>query len=227
MQSTWNRVDQYFKARLLGRDSIQEQTLKTNAQAALPPIDVSALQGQFLYMLVKMMSAENVLEIGTLGGYSTIWMARALPENGRLISIEISDKNASIARENIHRAGLDSKVEVRVGRALEVLEQLRTEQNRLFDFIFIDADKANTANYFRQALGLSRLGTVIVVDNVVRRGEIIESRIDDPSCQGVRELFDFLEDKKTICSTAIQTVGIKGHDGFLMARIEGDDEELG
>lgn len=212
----WSLVDRYLEERLLPQDPILQKALEANRNAGLPAIDVSPNQGRLLQLFVRMAGAKRVLEIGTLGGYSTIWMARALPEDGKLITLEVVPLHAEVARSNIAAAGLDGKVEVRTGDALGQLAEMEREQTAPFDFIFIDADKPNNPNYLQWALRFSRPGTVIVCDNVVRNGEIIREDSPDPRVNGVREFFDLLEEEKAITAAAIQTVGSKGYDGFVL-----------
>jgi predicted O-methyltransferase YrrM len=210
-------VDSYFAKTLIGSDPTLEDTLAANSAAGLPSIDVSAMQGKLLHLLARMSGARNVLEIGSLGGYSTIWLARALPDGGRLITLEISPKNAEVARRNILRADLASKVEIRIGPALGTLPKIEAEGLGPFDFVFIDADKINNAAYLEWALRLSRPGTAIVVDNVVRQGEVAEAASGDPDVIGVRRMFDLMAREPGLSATAIQTVGAKGWDGFALA----------
>ncbi|SFJ13294.1 Predicted O-methyltransferase YrrM [Paenibacillus sp. UNC496MF] len=218
---TWSLVDEYIEDRLLPRDPALDEALDANRQADLPPIDVSAAQGKLLQLLARMAGAKRILEIGTLGGYSTIWMARALPEDGALVTLELDPRHAAVAVANAARAGLDRVVDVRVGPALEQLEQLDAEGAAPFDLIFIDADKPNNPAYLTWALRFSRPGTVIVGDNVVREGAVIERHSTDPRVQGVRAFFDLLAQEPRISATAIQTVGSKGYDGFMIGIVNG------
>jgi predicted O-methyltransferase YrrM len=213
----WSEVDSYFARTLIGSDPVLEEALATNAAAGLPSIDVSAPQGKLIHLLARMSGARKALEIGTLGGYSTIWLARALPDEGRLITLEVSAKHAEIARRNVARAGLGDKVEIRTGAALATLPRLEAEGLGPFDFVFIDADKTNNAAYLEWALRLSRQGTVIVVDNVVREGGIVEAASRDPDVIGVRRMFELMAREPRLSATAIQTVGAKGWDGFALA----------
>jgi predicted O-methyltransferase YrrM len=187
--------------------------------AELPNISVSAAQGQFLNLLALAIRARRILEVGTLGGYSAIWMGRALPEDGRLISLEADPRHAEVARLNIANAGLDSKVEVRVGAALDSLAALTSEGGEPFDLVFIDADKRNTPEYFSAAVDMSRAGTLIVVDNVVRQGRLIDADSDDPDTQGMRRLIEEMGADPGLGATVIQTVGVKGWDGFAFALV--------
>jgi predicted O-methyltransferase YrrM len=216
-EKRWNAVDAYFNDTIVGRDSVLEAALKANAEAGLPSIDVSAAQGKMLYLLARMAGAKKALEIGTLGGYSTISIARALPSDGRLLTIEYLDKHANVARANVAHAGLSDRVEVRAGAALEILPKIEAEGLGSFDFVFIDADKVNNANYLSWALRLSRPGTVIIVDNVVRDGRIADASSKDPDVTGTRQMFEMMAHERRLQATAIQTVGAKGWDGFALA----------
>ncbi len=216
----WRAVDSYFNETIVGRDSVLEATLKANAAAGLPSIDVSPAQGKMLTLLARMARAKKALEIGTLGGYSTICIARALPREGRLLSIEYSDSHAKVARANIARAGLADRVEVRAGAALDILPAIEAERLGPFDFVFIDADKSNNANYLGWALRLSRPGTTIIVDNVVRDGRIADASAKDPDVTGTRRMFEMMAREPRLQATAIQTVGDKGWDGFALAVVE-------
>ena len=203
----------------MSADPALEAALAASAAAGLPAINVSPVQGKLLHLLARAIGARNVLEIGTLGGYSTIWLARALPDGGRLISLEADAKHAEVARANIARAGLEDKVEVRLGMALDLLPGLAAESREPFDFVFIDADKPNNAAYFDWALKLSRPGSIIVVDNVVRDGDVIDAASDSPTVQGVRRFLERLAAEPRVSATAIQTVGTKGYDGFAIALV--------
>jgi predicted O-methyltransferase YrrM len=194
-----------------------EEALRANAKAGLPEIDVSPPQGKLLYLLARSIGAKRILEFGTLGGYSTIWLARGLPEDGRLISLEANPAYAEVAQANVERAGLGDVVDVRVGPALETLPGVEADGVGPFDLVFIDADKRNQASYLRWALKLSRPGTVIVGDNVVREGAVLDPASEDPSVQGIREFYDLIAAEPRLDATAIQTVGTKGHDGFALA----------
>jgi predicted O-methyltransferase YrrM len=219
MNSDWAAVDDYIAERLLGEDDRLAKALAANAAAGLPAIDVSPAQGKFLYLLAKLMGARRILEVGTLGGYSTIWLALALPADGRLITLEIDPRHAEVARGNIDRAGVGSNVDVRVGPALDSLGAL-TNEGAEFDFVFIDADKQNNANYVRAAIGLARSGALIVVDNVVREGRVLDAQSEDSAVQGTRRLFDMLAEEPRLEATAIQTVGQKKWDGFVIAVVK-------
>lgn len=213
----WKQVDHYITDRLIPADPVLEESQAANAAAGLPAIDVAPNQGKLLHLLAQIAGARKILEIGTLGGYSTTWLARALPEDGRLITLEFDPKHADVARKNIARAGLDGMVTVRQGAALDTLPKLVEEGEGPFDLIFIDADKKNIPNYLTWSLKLSRKGTLILVDNVIRDGEVIDATSQDPNVQGARQLFDMLKSEPRLQATALQTVGSKGYDGFAMA----------
>ena len=217
MSKRWSEVDSYFAKTLIGPDPALDAALAANSAAGLPSIDVSAPQGKLIHLLARMMGARKALEIGTLGGYSTIWLARALPDDGRLVTLEMSARHAEVARRNVARAGLESKVEIRTGAALDVLPQIEAEGIGPFDFVFIDADKTNNAAYLEWALRLSRPGTAIVVDNVVREGEVVDASSRSRDVVGVRRMFELMAREKRLSATAIQTVGAKGWDGFALA----------
>jgi predicted O-methyltransferase YrrM len=216
-QATWTAVDDYISEALIGPDRVQEETLRRNAAEELPSIDVAPNQGKMLYLLAKIRGAKRILEIGTLGGYSTIWLARALPPDGRLVTLELSEKHAAVAGANIARAGFADRVEIRVGPALESLAELAAEGEEAFDLIFLDADKPNNPNYLEWALRFSRPGTVILGDNVVRDGEIADPSSTDDRVVGSRQLLEKMGADDRLEATAIQTVGLKGYDGFAMA----------
>jgi predicted O-methyltransferase YrrM len=199
-------------------DPALDEALAASAAAGLPAINVSPVQGKLLHLLARAIGARNVLEIGTLGGYSTIWLARALPDGGRVISLEADPRHAEVARANIVRAGLDNRVEVRLGMALDLLPGL-AERTEPFDFVFIDADKPNNAAYFDWALRLSRVGSIIVVDNVVRGGDVIAAASESPTAQGMHRFLERLAAEPRVSATAIQTVGSKGYDGFAIALV--------
>jgi predicted O-methyltransferase YrrM len=218
-EELWSAVDEYITETLGLADPILDAALDAMADAGLPAISVAPNQGRLLQMLARMVHAARILEIGTLGGYSTIWMGRALASNGRLITLESNPKHAAVARANIARAGLDAKVQVRVGLALDTLPAFAKENQGPFDLIFIDADKANIPAYFEWALELSKSGSLIVVDNVVRDGGIIDAKSDDASVLGVRRLNEMLAGDRRVTATIIQTVGIKGYDGFTIALV--------
>jgi predicted O-methyltransferase YrrM len=208
----WRKVDAYIEDRLVGEDEALSAAILESEAAGLPPIAVSAAQGKMLHLMALSIGAKRVLEVGTLGGYSTIWMARALPPGGELFSLEIDPRNAEVARKNIARAKPVASVDVRLGPAIETLPTLSGP----FDFAFIDADKESNADYFAYALRMSRKGSVIVVDTVVRDGRVADPN-GNAQVQGVRRMFDMIAQERRVSATAIQTVGIKGYDGFLVA----------
>jgi predicted O-methyltransferase YrrM len=216
---TWTRVDDYLAGQLLPADAVLEAALRSSEAAGLPSINVSPTQGALLHMLACLCGARRILEIGTLGGYSTIWLARALPPDGRLITLEADEQHAGIARANIARAGLAAVVDIRLGRALDSLPALARESRTPFDLTFIDADKANTPEYFTWALKMARPGGLIVVDNVVRNGAVADSATTDASVQGMRRFFALLKAERRVRATAVQTVGAKGYDGFALALV--------
>jgi len=217
-EELWTNVDAYLESSLRVTDPMLDAALAASRAAGLPAIQVSATQGKLLHLLARLVRARAILEIGTLGGYSAIWLARALPADGKLVSLEIDPKHAEVARSNLARAKLDGVAEVRVGRALDLLPGVRGAAP--FDLAFIDADKPNNANYFRATVDLVRPGGAIVVDNVVRRGAITDAASDDANVRGVRELFDLVAREPRVSATAIQTVGSKGYDGFLLAWVK-------
>jgi predicted O-methyltransferase YrrM len=218
-EDQWTDIDQYFSESLLPSDPILESALKASVAAGLPAISVSPNQGKLLQMLAQILDARAILEIGTLGGYSTIWLARGLRAGGHLITLEVDPKHAEVAQLNVARAGLQDVVEVRVGNAVEILPQLSAERRGPFDLIFIDADKPNIPAYFEWALKLSRRGTLIIVDNVVRSGAVIDADSSDASVQGVRRFIELLGAASGASGTAIQTVGTKGYDGFAIVLV--------
>ncbi|MET3847156.1 O-methyltransferase [Paenibacillus sp. OAE614] len=220
MNPVWEQVDEYIVDRLCPNDRVLDEVIVANRKADLPEIDVTANQGKFLQLLVQIKGAKRILEIGTLGAYSTIWMARGLIEGGRIITLELSPHHAEVAKKNIVRAGLEQTIEVRTGDALEQLAQMEKEGVKPFDLIFIDADKPNNPNYLRWALHFSRPGTVIVGDNVIRNGEIADRHSTDPRVQGVRTFYDMLSGHPNISATALQTVGSKGYDGFMIGIVK-------
>ena len=219
-QETWNAVDDYLTGTLVKQDAALEAALQDSEAAGLPAISVSPPQGKFLNLLARVQGARNILEIGTLGGYSAIWLARALPPGGgRLITLEVDPQHAKVARANLARAGFANLAQVRLGRAIDTLPELEAEGAGPFDLVFIDADKPSNPEYFAWALKLSRRGTVIVVDNVVRRGAVANAASDDAAVQGVRRLNAMMALEPRISATAIQTVGVKGYDGFAVALV--------
>jgi predicted O-methyltransferase YrrM len=224
-EEQWTAVDRYITDLLVPPDAALDAALKASADAGLPPISVTPNQGKLLQLLAQAQGARNILEIGTLGGYSTIWLARALPAGGRLITLEFDPKHAEVARANLARAGLEDVVELRVGRALETLPQLAAERRGPFDFIFIDADKGNYPGYFTWALKLSRRGTLIIADNVVRNGGLIDPASDDPNVPGVKRFLELVAAERRVNATTIQTVGSKGYDGFALALVNAENLE--
>ena len=216
---TWTAVDGYFSNLLLSPDRVLDQAQADSFAAGLPAIAVSPLQGKQLLVLAQMQSPKKILEIGTLGGYSTIWLARALPDDGRLVTLEFSPKHADVARANIARAGLSHLVEIRVGPALDTLPLLAAEKRGPFDFIFVDADKENNPGYFQWALKLSRPGSVILVDNVVRDGAVADLKNTDPHIVGIRRMHELIAAESRVTATAVQTVGAKGYDGYTLIRV--------
>ncbi|MDB5451345.1 MAG: O-methyltransferase [Phenylobacterium sp.] len=216
-QDAWNAVDGYLVETLLEHEPVLEQALADSAAAGLPAINVAPNQGKLLRMLAEMQGARRILEIGTLGGYSTIWLGRALPPDGRLVSLEYDPRHAQVARANLDRAGLTHLAEVRVGRALDLLPDLEGEAP--FDFVFIDADKPSNPDYFAWALKLTEVGSVIVVDNVVRAGAVVGP--GDAAVRGVRKMMELIGAEPRVTATAVQTVGAKGWDGFCLIRVVG------
>ncbi len=219
-EKLWSDVDDYIVQRLVPEDAVMDAVLAANSAGGLPAIDVSAAQGRFLELLVSMTGAKKVLEIGTLGGYSTLWMARALPPGGRIVTLEFSPRHAEVAKANFARAGATDKIELRVGAALDSLPGVEEDGLAPFDLVFIDADKPNNPGYLDWAVRLSRKGTVIVLDNVIRDGAVIEARSGDRSVEGARQGFDFLGSHPRLRATALQTVGAKGYDGFAIAVVD-------
>lgn len=215
MEQVWGKVDAYITDKLIPKDDVLEQALTKNKQAGLPEIDVSPAQGKMLYLLAKTKNAKRILEIGTLGGYSTIWLARALEEDGELITLEAVSRHVEIAQQNISRAGLSERVIILQGKALDTLPQLKERDTLPFDLIFIDADKPNNPKYLKWALHFSKKGTVIIADNVIRNGAVLHASDEDERVKGTREFFDLLKQEPRIEATAIQTVGEKGYDGFV------------
>jgi predicted O-methyltransferase YrrM len=220
-QDQWAAVDEYLTDLLVPTDPVLEAALKDSDAAGLPAISVTPTQGKLLWLFARLVGARKILEVGTLGGYSTIWLARALPKDGRLITIEASPEHAEVAGANLKRASLDDRIELRIGRGIDVLPSLASEGIAPFDLIFIDADKVSTADYFVWALKLSRPGTLIITDNVIRKGAIVDAKSRDSSVVGMRRFFELLAKEKGVSATAIQTVGSKGYDGFAIAIVNG------
>ena len=218
----WTAVERWLDAQLIAPDPTLDAVLAANAAAGLPAYDVSPSQGKLLYLLARIAGARAVLEIGTLGAYSTIWLARALPADGVVVTLEADARHAEVARANLARAGVASRVELRVGAALETLPLLAAERRTPFDLVFIDADKRSNVAYLDWALRLARPGAAIVIDNVVRDGAVLDASSADESVRGVRALAERLADEPRIDATALQTVGGKGWDGFVLALVRGD-----
>ncbi|MEW6575651.1 MAG: O-methyltransferase [Pseudomonadota bacterium] len=216
-EASWTAVDEYVSSHLLKADAALAEALLNNSENNLPPIDVSPVQGKLLMLLAQLAGARHILEIGTLGGYSTIWLARALPADGKLVTLEVDRKHARVAAENLERAGLVDKVDIKVGPAKDSLAAMPAGDP--FDFVFIDADKQGNIRYVEQAIRLGRSGTTVIVDNVVREGAILDEGNDDPRVIGTRKLFEYVSSHPKLDATAIQTVGSKGWDGFLLARV--------
>ncbi|MBD2682977.1 MULTISPECIES: O-methyltransferase [Nostoc] len=221
-QEQWTAVDRYLTDLFVPSDSVLDAALEASTAAGLPPHNVSPNQGKLLLLLAQLQGARTILEIGTLGGYSTIWLARALPKDGYLITLEADAKHAEVAQSNIARAGLSDVVELRLGQALSTLPQLAAEGRSPFDLIFIDADKPNNPDYLAWALKLSRRGSLIIADNVVRNGAVIDTASNDTSVQGVRRFNELLASEPRVSTTALQTVGSKGYDGFAIGLVVAD-----
>ncbi len=215
----WKAVDDWIAGHLLAPDPALDAALAANAAGGLPAIDVAPVQGKLLHLLARMAGARRILEVGTLGGYSTIWLARALPEGGRLVTLELNPHHAEVARANLERAGVADRCEVRVGPAIDSLAALKAEGAAPFDFVFLDADKPGNAAYLRAALDLARVGTAIVCDNVVREGGVLDPDSPDPAIQGTLRLFEAIAAEPRLAATAIQTVGAKKWDGFALALV--------
>jgi predicted O-methyltransferase YrrM len=212
-----DRVDNYVEELLVAPDAGLDGAREASAAAGLPEIAVTPSQGKLLYLLARMVHVRRILEIGTLGGYSTLWLAGSLPDDGRLVTLEIDPKHAEVARANFARAGLADRIELRLGPAIQSLRSLEAERREPFDLIFIDADKSNNPHYIIAAINLSRPGTLIVVDNVVRGGSVVDADSPDPNIAGTRRAHELLATHPRLVATAIQTVGSKGHDGFALA----------
>jgi predicted O-methyltransferase YrrM len=218
-QNLWTTADEYINQLLVPGDPALDEVVRASEAAGLPAIQVSPSQGKFLHILARILGAKKVLEIGTLGGYSTIWMARALPADGKVITLELSAKHAAVARKNFQQAGLADKIELREGAALESLAKIASEGIAPFDFIFVDANKSNMPEYFEWALKLSHPGSVIIADNIVRDGKVIDANSKAPDIQGVRRFNEMLAVEKRVSATELQTVGSKGYDGFALALV--------
>lgn len=221
-QEQWTAVDDYFAQHLIPPDPVLDAALQAAQAAELPEIQVSLNQGQMLAVLVKLVNARRILEIGTLGGYSTLWMARAMPADGHIITLEYEPKHAEVARANFAQAGVADQIEIRVGKALDTLPQLEAEGAGPFDLVFIDADKPNNTPYFEWALKLTRRGSLIITDNVVRQGAILDPDHADERVQGVQRFFERIAHEPRVSSTALQTVGSKGWDGLVLSVVNGD-----
>jgi predicted O-methyltransferase YrrM len=215
-QEVWTAVDQYINELLVPSDPHLDSALQASAAANLPNIQVSPPQGKLLHVIARLVGARNILEIGTLGGYSTIWLARALPPGGRLLTLEANDKHADVASKNFARAGLSDVIELRRGKALDSLPGVASDGRGPFDLIFIDANKSNMDEYFDWAVKLSRRGTAIISDNVIRHGGVIDAASEDEDIQGVRRFNERVAADPRVSATAIQTVGSKGYDGFAL-----------
>jgi predicted O-methyltransferase YrrM len=218
-QKVWEAVDNYFDKMLVAPDSALEDALKAANAAKLPAIQVSSVQGKLLHLLARILGARKILEIGTLGGYSTIWMARALPEGGRIVTLEADPKHAEVARKNFARAGVESKVELRLGKALDTLPQVVADGLGPFDMVFIDANKSNMPEYFEWSLKLARVGSVIIADNVVREGVVLDAKSKDADIQGIRRFLEMVGKEKRVSGTALQTVSTKNYDGFALVLV--------
>ena len=219
MESTWHAVDEYFEQKLALNDPALGAALADSQAEGLPAINVTPAHGKLLALLAQSINARRILEVGTLGGYSTIWMARALPPDGELVTLEIARLHAAVAQRNLDRARLADRVRIVVAPATDSLRQMISERVESFDLVFIDADKERNLEYFEAALALTHPGSLIIVDNVVRKGAVVEADSSDTMVQGVRRLVDRLVDERRVSATVIQTVGGKGYDGFLLARV--------
>ena len=215
----WEAVDNYFDKMLIPHDPALDDALAAAAAAKLPAIQVSAVQGKLLHLLARILGARNILEIGTLGGYSTIWMARALPEGGRIITLEADPKHAEVARKNFAHAGIEGKVELRLGKALDTLPKIASDGRGPFDLFFIDANKSNMPEYFEWSLKLARTGSVIIADNVVREGAVLNAKSKDADIQGIRRFLEMVGKEKRVSGTALQTVSTKNYDGFAFVLV--------
>ncbi len=218
-KDVWEAVDKYFDEMLIPHDSALDDALAAASAENLPAIQVSSVQGKLLHLLARIMSARNILEIGTLGGYSTIWMARALPEGGRIITLEADPKHAEVAQKNFARAGVENKVELRLGKALDTLPKVAADGRGPFDMFFIDANKSNMPEYFEWSLKLARKGSVIIADNVVREGAVLDARSKDADIQGIRRFLEMVGKEKRVSGTALQTVSTKNYDGFALVLV--------
>jgi len=218
-KDVWEAVDKYFDEMLIPHDSALDDALAAASAENLPAIQVSSVQGKLLHLLARIMGARNILEIGTLGGYSTIWMARALPEGGRIITLEADPKHAEVAQKNFARAGVENKIELRLGKALDTLPKVAADGRAPFDMFFIDANKSNMPEYFEWSLKLARKGSVIIADNVVREGAVLDARSKDADIQGIRRFLEMVGKEKRVSGTALQTVSTKNYDGFALVLV--------
>ena len=218
-KDVWEAVDNYFGEMLIPQDSTLDDALAAAAAANLPAIQVSSVQGKLLHLMARIISARNILEIGTLGGYSTIWMAQALPEGGRIITLEADPKHAEVAQKNFARAGVENKVELRLGKALDTLPKVAADGRGPFDMFFIDANKSNMPEYFEWSLKLARKGSVIIADNVVREGAVLDGKSKDADIQGIRRFLEMVGKEKRVSGTALQTVSTKNYDGFALVLV--------
>ena len=218
-KDVWEAVDKYFDEMLIPHDSALDDALAAASAENLPAIQVSSVQGKLLHLLARIMSARNILEIGTLGGYSTIWMAQALPEGGRIITLEADPKHAEVAQKNFARAGVENKVELRLGKALDTLPKVAADGRGPFDMFFIDANKSNMPEYFEWSLKLARKGSVIIADNVVREGAVLDGKSKDADIQGIRRFLEMVGKEKRVSGTALQTVSTKNYDGFALVLV--------
>jgi predicted O-methyltransferase YrrM len=218
-QELWTAVEKYFNEMAVGSDAALDAAAAAAEAAQLPPVSVTPAYGKLLHLLARAVGAKRILEIGTLAGYSTIWLARAIPSDGRVITLERNPTHADIARANVTRAKLADRVDIRIGAALDTLPQLARDREAPFDFIFIDADRPNVAEYFEWAVKLARTGSIIIVDNVVRKGRVLDSSNTDAEIAGVRRFVEQLASDSRVSATMMQTVSSKGHDGFAMALV--------
>lgn len=218
-EDTWAAMDHYVIEKLVPSDAALEAALRDSAKAGLPAINVSPPQGKLLHILARTQAARRILEVGTLGGYSTIWLARGLEKGGRVTTLELDADHAKVAKKNIERAGVGKVVDIRLGRAIETLPKLLKEKAGPFDLVFLDADKPSNPEYFEWSLKLSRKGTIIVIDNVVRNGVVLDEKTTNEEAKGIRRMNDLLSREKRVVATTIQTVGMKGYDGFTIALV--------
>lgn len=218
----WTTVDQYLNDTIVKPDDVLDAALRASNEAGLPPINVTPAQGKLLQLIALAAGARSILEVGTLGGYSTIWLARALPPGGRLVSLERNPRHAEVAVANLERAGLSAVTDVRVGPALETLPRIAEDGEGPFDLVFVDADKPSNADYVRWTLRLTQEGSVIIIDNVIRDGAVVDAGSADPAVAGTREAIELMAAEPRLSATGVQTVGAKGYDGFTMAVVTAD-----